>query len=107
MASAYKTLYENQLPNSVTTLVTVPGGKSWIIKDISLVNTDSVDHTVALYRNGTTAPFLMTPAAVNIVAGGMYAFSGGTIALETGATIAGVADTASKVTIKISGDEVS
>jgi hypothetical protein len=59
-----------------------------------------------LYINGTTDPFKITPT-VTIVAGGMYAFSGGTMSLEAGGTIAGVASVASKVTLKISGDEIT
>ena len=107
MASAYKLLYQGQLPNAVATVATVPGGKSWIIKDISMVNTDSSDRTASLYHNGTTSTSVITPSNVTIVAGGMYAFSNGSITLEAGGTIAGVASVASKITVTISGDEVT
>lgn len=107
MASAYKVLYQGQLGNTVATLATVGGGKSWIIKDISMVNTDSSDRTAGLYHNGTTSATVITPPNVNIVAGGMYAFSGGTITAAAGDTISGGASVASKITVTISGDEVS
>lgn len=107
MTNEYKTLFEGVLPNPVGVLATVPASTAWVIKDISLVNPETSDIHVALYRNGTNEAALMTPPAVNIVAGGMYAFSNGTISLEAGGTIAGVADVDAVITVKISGDEVS
>lgn len=107
MASSFKVLYQGQLPSSITTLATVPTGTQWIVKDISMVNTDSSDRTAALYHNGVTGTALITPPAVSIVAGGMYAFSGGSITFETGGTLAGVASSANKITVTVSGDEVT
>ena len=107
MANAYKVLYQGQLGNSVATLATVGGGKSWIIKDISMVNTDNATRTAGLYHNGTTDVTSITPTAVSIVAGGMYAFSGGTISAAAGDTISGGASVANKITVTITGDEVS
>lgn len=107
MPSAYKVLYQGQLGNTVATLATVGGGKSWIVKDISMVNTDVADRTAGLNHNGTTGTTAITPTAVNIVAGGMYAFSGGTISFASGDTISGGASVASKITVTITGDEVS
>lgn len=99
-------MYEGQLPAIVTILATVPGGKNWIIKHISVVNTDGSDRTFALYRNGITDPFLFTPSAAQVVAGGAYEFTG-TLALEAGGTIAGIASVGSKLTTIIDGDEVT
>lgn len=106
MSNTYKTLYRGQLPSSVATLATVPAGTAWIIKHISMVNAGGTDETCALYRNGTTGPFLFTPPAVSVLAGGMSEFTG-TLVLEAGGTIAGVASLATTVTVIIDGDELS
>ena len=107
MANSYKTLYEGQLPNSVGVLAAVPSLTSWIIKHISVINTDAgSDHTFALYRNGTTDPFLFTPPAMLVVMGGMDEFTG-TLALEAGGTIAGVSDVATTLTVILDGDEIT
>ncbi len=91
----------------MATLATVPGGKSWIVKNITMVNTDSSDRTVGLYHNGTTNVTSITPTAVTIVAGGMYAFGGDSMAFAAGDTISGGASVASKITITITGDEIT
>lgn len=106
MPNTYKTLYEGQLPSSVTTLATVPANTAWIIKHISIVNADASDHTCALYRNGTTNAKLFTVPALKVVAGGLAEFTG-TLTLEAGGTIAGVASAATQLTTIIDGDEVS
>ena len=107
MANAYKVLCQGQLGNSVATLATVGGGKSWLVRDISMVNTDSSDRTVGLYHNGVTGTTAITPTAVNIVAGGAYTFSGGVLAFAAADTLSGGASVASKVTITVTGDEIS
>lgn len=107
MADSYKTLYRGQLAASVATIYTVPGATSAIIKHISVVNNDSVDRTFSLYRNGTAAANIFSPStAVNVPAGGSVEWDG-TMALETGGTIAGVASAASMLTCVIDGDEIS
>lgn len=105
MADAYKTLYRGQLPSSVTTLYTAPSAV--IIKHISIVNNDASARTFALYRNGTTAAFIFSPStAVSIPAGGSIEWDG-TMALESGGTIAGIASAATQLTMIMDGDEVS
>jgi len=106
MADAYKTLYQDQLPNSVATLVTVGGAKSWIVKHISIVNNGPGNATFQLFRNGTTAAFAWSPPLMSIVDSGMAEWDG-TEALASGETFAGVASVASQLTITITGDEVS
>jgi hypothetical protein len=72
-----------------------------------VVNNDSVARTFSLYRNGTTAAFIFSPStAVSIPAGGSAEWDG-TMALESGGTIAGVASAATMLTAIIDGDEVS
>lgn len=107
MADAYKTLFRGQLASSVATIYTVPGATAAIIKHISVVNNDSVARTFALYRNGTTAAFIFSPStAASIPAGGSVEWDG-TMALESGGTIAGVGSVASQLTCIIDGDEVT
>ena len=106
MADAYKTLYQGQLPNTVTTLATVGGGKSWIVKHIDIVNTTAGDLTFQLFRNGTTAAFAITPTGWTVPNSGKLEWDG-TMAFATAETIAGVAQSASALNIIICGDEVS
>lgn len=107
MADAYKTFYRGQLPSSVATLFTAAAGSGSVIKHISVVNNDSVARTFALYRNGTTAAYIFSPSTVvSVPAGGSVEWDG-TMALEAGGTIAGVASVASQLTCIIDGDEVT
>jgi len=106
MADAYKTLYQGQLPSTVATLATVGGGKSWIVKHISIVNVTSGAVTFQLFRNGTTTAFAWTPAAISVPANGMAEWDG-TEAMAATETIAGVASAATSLTMTMSGDEVS
>lgn len=106
MADAYKTLYQGQLPSTVATLATVGGGKSWIVKHISVVNTTAGAVTFGLYKNGTTAAFAWSPGAISVPAGGMAEWDG-TEAMAAAEYIAGVASAATSLTVTISGDEVS
>jgi hypothetical protein len=106
MADAYKVLYQGQLPNAAATLATVGGAKSWIVKHIDIVNTTSGDLTWQLFRNGTTAPFAITPSGWTVPANGKVEWDG-TMALAAAETIAGVAQAAASVNCIICGDEVS
>jgi hypothetical protein len=106
VADAYKTLYQGQLPAAAATLATVPALTSWIVKHITVVNNDTSDRTFTLYRNGTAATNICLPPNVNVPAGGMVEWDG-TMALEAGGTIAGVASVAAQLTITIDGDEVT
>lgn len=106
MADAYKTLYQGQLPSTVATLATVGGGKSWIVKHISIVNVTAGAVTFQLFKNGTTTPYAWTPAAISVPANGMAEWDG-TEAMAATETIAGVASAATSLTMTMSGDEVS
>ncbi len=77
-----------------------------IIKHISVVNTDVATRTFGLYRNGTTDPYAFTPTAFSLGAGELAEWDG-TMALESGGTIAGVGSVATKITVVIDGDEVT
>ena len=105
MADAYKTLYgPAQMPNSVATLATVGGGKSWIIKHASWKNTTGGAVTVYLFRNGTTDAYAWM--SFPIPANG-FAEWDGSLAMAATETIAGYASSASAVTMTVDGDEVS
>ncbi len=105
MADAYKTLYQGQLPNSVSTLATVGAAKSWIVKHISIVNTTSGVVTFALYKNGTTDAYRWTPT-ISVPALGSSEWDG-TEAMAAAEYWAGVASAVTSLTCTISGDEVS
>lgn len=107
MADSFKVLYQGQLGNTVATLATVGGGKSWIIKTITAVNNDTSARTFGLYVGGTTAAHVVTPPNVSIPAGGGWEWTEVGIALEAAQTIAGGASVATQVTVTVFGDEVS
>lgn len=104
MADLYKTLYQGQLPSSVGTLYTASGVAA-IIKHISIVNNDSSTRTFSLYRNGTAAANIFMKDA-SIPAGGSIEWDG-TMSLESGGTIRGVASVATQLSMCMDGDEVS
>lgn len=106
MPEVLKILYQGQLPASVATLVTVGALKNWVVRHMTVVNNDTVTRTFALYRNGTTAPFLITPPLMVIVAGGMQEFDGAD-GYNAADTLAGVGSVASMLTLIVSGDEIS
>lgn len=107
MSDSFQILYQGQLPNSVATLATVPGAKQWIVKTIEIVNNDTTSaHTFSLYHNGTTAAHIITPIAVSIPAGGAWQRYEVSMGFATGDTLAGVASSASLLTITTWGDQV-
>jgi len=106
MADSYKTLYQGQLPASVTTLATVAGGKSWIVKHIAIVNTTAAAVTFQLFKNGNTAAFAWTPAAISVPANGMAEWDG-TEAMAATEYLAGIASAGTSLSCTISGDEIS
>ncbi len=107
MADSWKVLYQGQLGNTVATLATVGGGKTWIISKVKAVNNDTSARTMGLYIGGTTASHAVTPPAVSIPAGGAWEDNSPGWTLEAAQTIAGGASVASQVTVTIFGDEVS
>jgi hypothetical protein len=103
----YKTLFAQVfLASAAATLATVGGGKNWIVGRITVVNTDTVDRTFTLYKNGTTAQYQVTPAILVKANGGMAEVDE-LDSFAAGETIAGKADVPSKLTIMMSGDEVT
>lgn len=107
MANSWKVLYQGQLGNSVGTLATVGGGKTWLVSGWVAVNNDSAARTFGLYIGGTTAAKVVTPPNISIPAGGSVKDDKPGWTLEAGQTIAGGASVASQITLTIFGDEVS
>lgn len=106
MANDYKVLYRGQLPSSVTTLYTVPASTQTIIRYISVQEATGAGgpYTFDLYVNGTTAAYHWKGMSLD---NDESADWDGTLTLDTGETIAGVAGTASKLTVFIFGNEVT
>lgn len=107
MADAWKVLGQGQLGNSVATIATVGALKTWIIKLVTMVNTDSSTRTFGLYVGGTAAANAVVPTAVSLPAGASWEWNPSGLTLEAGQTIAGGASVATKLTYTIFGDEVS
>lgn len=104
MAFGAKRLYQGQMSTTLTsTLATVTALKQWIVKDIEIVNTDTVQHQVTLGMPGSGASHHIF-SAVAIEAKSTLQWSGHVV-LEAGETITGGADTGSVVTVTISGAE--
>ena len=102
----YKTLYRGQPASAGTTLITVGAGKAQIVKHISVVNTDTSDRTIQFFRNGTTAAFKWSPVLVVKANDGLVEFDG-TEAMGDGDTLYAVASVDTKLTVVVTGDEVS
>jgi hypothetical protein len=110
MADAYKVLGQGQMANAIATLFTVSTG-SWIVKSVEIVNTNTTTENFRMCINGTLDANAWLGTSSNLIAlkaGESYRSDAGwTMALENGATIAAVTTTASKVTVTISGDQVT
>jgi hypothetical protein len=104
VADAYKTLYQGQLPNTVTAIATVPGASSWIVKSIKIANVTAGAVTFILYKNGITDPFITERGTIPAYGSAQY---DGTDALAAAEYIAAIAGAASSLNIMISGDQVT
>lgn len=108
MASAYKVLYQGQIGNTNATLATVGAAKTWVIKLMTCVNTDTSARTFGLSVGGTAATNQVTSQLVSLEAsGGYWEWNPSGLTLETGQTIAGIASVATKLTLTVWGDEIS
>lgn len=76
------------------------------MKHISAVNTDTADRTIQFFRNGTDAAHHWTAAMVIKANDGFVEFDG-TEALGNGDTLYAVTSVSSKITVTVSGDELS
>jgi hypothetical protein len=107
VADAYKTLIQAVITASAATLgAAVPGGKSWIVKHIAVVNVTSGAITFQLFRNGTASTNAWTQAAISVPANGMAEWDG-TEAMAAAETLAGVASLTNSLYLTASGDEIT
>ena len=84
-----------------TTLFTVPAGHQYTIKQIIICNTDGVDRTITIGVNGVTAAVAST--FLLPIAGYDTAVLDTGLVLEATETLQGCSDTASKVTVTVTG----
>lgn len=104
MAYAPKRMYQGQLSATLTaTLATVTTGKTWIVKSIRLVNTDTSDRVVTIRMPGSSAGAEVF-SAVTVKAGKTVVYEANDVLLTT-ETITGGADVANKVSVTINGAE--
>ena len=91
-----------QLGTSTTTLVTVTAGHTFVVKQIIIANTDTVDRTVtlAIGTSATAANRLMS--ALPIGANDVMIWDTALVLLTT-ETLTGLSDTASKVNVTVVG----
>jgi hypothetical protein len=91
-----------QVGTSTTTLFTVPSGRQYTIKQIVICNTDGVDRLITLARGSAAT-------AANCFTYNLPVAGYDTVVLDTGLvleaaeTVQGLSDTASKVTVTITG----
>lgn len=105
-----KQLYQGQLAASETTLAGVPADTKWIILHIIVANTDTAAHTFGLscVPNGGSAGNAnrIIPTGTEIAAGDTLLLDVFIVMDTPGDFLSAIADTASKLTITISGCEV-
>lgn len=106
MAVQIKALANGQLGTSARgDLYTTPTGKTTIVKNIRLVNTDTAARTLNLYfnRSGGTSRQI-SPSAMTLGAGSL-AIDDQELTMEAGDKVQGDASVASKIDYVISGVE--
>ncbi len=84
-----------------TTLFTVPSGRQYTIKQIVICNTDGVDRTITIGIGGVTAA--LSSVFLLPIAGYDTIVMDTGLVLEATETLQGCSDTASKVTVTITG----
>ena len=106
----FKILNQVQLAGTATTVYgAVPANHETIVKSIHLVNNRAESAvTVILYvADGATTTTEATTILPSVsMAAGSFAIFEGTITLEVGDYIRGVAGTASEITVTVFGDEI-
>lgn len=106
MTDTFKTLSQSQLPSSAAAQYTVPASTQAVVKRAHLVNTSGAQVTgIKLFSGGTAAANQITPAVTLEAGEGIDYQLDATLAAA--GTIAGVAGTASAVTLTLYGLEVS
>ena len=105
----FKILDQVQLAATATTIYgAVPANHETIVKSIHVVNNHSSAVTVNLFiadgANTTTEPTTILPP-VSMAAGSFSTYEG-TITMEAGDYLRGIAGTADHITVTVFGDEI-
>lgn len=77
VSDSFTTLYQGQLPNTATTLYTVPGSTQALVKQIHLANTMGTDVTGIVFYTGGTAAGNQITGTMTIVANGTAVYANG------------------------------
>lgn len=99
-----KNLGNGQLPNTKTTLYTVPGGANAILRSVSLVNTSASEVTVNIYANFGAGSRRIIPKDLSMGAGEAVGLDMN-VTLDAATVIEGDAATASVIDYVLSGAE--
>lgn len=97
-------MYDGQPGTTDTLLVTVPPSESWIIKEIMLTNTDAVSKKITIGFPSGTALAAANQRVPNVsISGNSFVVIDMTQVLLTGETIRGLQETATAISVLISG----
>jgi hypothetical protein len=91
-----------QLGTSTTTLCTVTSGHTFVVKQIIIANTDTVDRTVTLAIGSAATAANRIMSALPIGANDLMVWDTALVLLTT-ETLQGLSDTASKVNVTVVG----
>lgn len=91
-----------QLGTSTTVLTTAAAGHTYVIKQIVIANTDTVDRTVTLAVGSAATAANRIMSALPIGANDLVVWDTALV-LAAGETLEGLSDTASKVTVTLVG----
>jgi hypothetical protein len=91
-----------QLGTSTTTLCTVTAGHTYVVKQIIISNTDTVDRNVTLAIGSAATGANQIMSALPIGANDLMVWDTALV-LNTTETLQGLSDTASKVTVTVVG----
>lgn len=107
MAETYKKLDQRAVPNTATTVYTVPSSPSTqaIVKSIRAVNTSASSATIKIWQGGTADANVILPATT-IDAGGFAEWEG-TMTMAAADYIAAQASAATSITMTINGLEIT
>ena len=93
-----------QLGTSTTTVGTVPSARNWVIKQIIICNTDTVDRTISLAIGSAATASNRIMSALPIGANDLMVFDTALVLTAT-ETLQGLADSASVVNVTLVGWE--
>lgn len=103
--TAVRMVGPDDIPNSTTTLYTVPGSTKAIIRNIHIANTTGTAATIKMSIGADSAATRIL-GDLSIPAAGTYDWSGFMV-LEAGETLRATGGTNNALTVTVSGVEVS